>query len=162
LNVPVWDAPVRMAHWTIAVSFVLCWASTTEAFSAIGPWHEPAGWVGLGAVGLRLIWGLVAPSRHARLTSFVRGPRTVLAYGQQLRAGSAPRHIGHNPLGGWMAVVLWVCIVLLALTGWLYTTDAWFGDATVEAVHEAIAWAMLALVLLHVAGAIVTGRRQRE
>jgi cytochrome b len=59
-------------------------------------------------------------------------------------------------------VVLWVCIVLLALTGWLYTTDAFFGDAKVEAVHEALAWAMLALVLLHVAGAIVTGRRQRE
>jgi cytochrome b len=162
LNVPVWDAPVRVLHGVIVASFVLCWASAIEAFSSIGLWHEPAGWVGLGAVLLRLIWGLVAPGRHARLASFVRRPRTVLAYARRVRAGSAPRHIGHNPLGGWMAVVLWVCIVLLALTGWLYTTDAFFGDAKVEAVHEALAWAMLALVLLHVAGAIVTGRRQRE
>ena len=61
-----------------------------------------------------------------------------------------------------MAVVLWASVGLLTLTGWLYTTDAFFGDATLEAVHEAIAWTMLALVALHVAGAIVTGRRHGE
>jgi cytochrome b len=162
VNVPVWDAPVRVLHGVIVASFVLCWASSIDAFSRIGPWHEPAGWVGLGAVALRLIWGLVAPGRHARLASFVRGPRSVLMYARRVLAGTAPRHVGHNPLGGWMAVVLWVCIVLLAFTGWLYTTDAFFGDATVEAVHEAIAWTMLALVALHVAGAVVTGHRHHE
>jgi cytochrome b len=159
---PVWDAPVRVLHWTGVASMLLCWGSTVEAFSAIGPWHEPAGWVGLGTVALRVAWGFVAPSRHARFGSFVRGPRSVLAYARRVRVGNAPRHVGHNPLGACMALVLWACFGLLALTGWLYTTDALFGDATVEAAHEAIAWAMLALVLLHVAGVIVTGRKHGE
>jgi cytochrome b len=159
---PVWDVPVRVLHWTVVASFVLCWLSTIEGFAPIGPWHEPAGWIGVAAVASRVVWGLVAPGRHARLASFVLAPRVVLAYARAVLAGRAPRHVGHNPLGGWMAVLLWVCIGLLALTGWLYTTDAFFGDAVVEALHEAIAWAMLALVLLHIAGAIVTGRAQRE
>jgi len=162
---PVWDGPVRVLHWTIVVAFVLCWISTIEALSAIGPWHEPAGWVGLAAAVLRVAWGFVAPGergRHARFASFVRGPRAVLAYARRVVAGRAPRHVGHNPLGGWMAITLWACFVALALTGWLYTSDAFFGDATVEAVHEVIAWAMLALVALHVAGAIVTGRTHGE
>jgi cytochrome b len=156
---------VRVLHWTVVASFVLCWSSTIEAWSAIGPWHEPAGWIGFGAAALRLVWGLVAPGergRHARLAAFVRGPRAVLAYARRAWTGSAPRHVGHNPLGGWMAVVLWACTGLLALTGWLYTTDAFFGDATVEAAHQAIAWAMVALVALHVVGAIVTGRRHGD
>jgi len=165
MNVPVWDAPVRVLHWTIAASFVLCWASTLEAFAAIGPWHEPAGWVGFAAMALRVVWGFVARGergRHARWASFVRSPRSVLVYVRRVRAGNAPRHVGHNPLGGWMALALWACIVALALTGWLYTTDAWFGDAAVEAVHEVIAWAMLVLVALHIAGVIVTGRAHDE
>jgi cytochrome b len=159
---PVWDMPVRVLHWTVVATFVLCWASTIEAFAPIGPWHEPAGWVGLAAVALRIVWGFVAPGRHARWTSFVCTPRAVLAHARRMVQGRAPRYIGHNPLGASMAVVLWVCIGGLALTGWLYTTDAFFGDATVEALHEAIAWAMLVLVLLHIGGAIVTGRQQRE
>jgi cytochrome b len=156
---------VRVLHWTLVAAFVLCWASTVEAWSAIGPWHEPAGWLACGAAALRIGWGFVAPGergRHARLTAFVRGPRAVLAYARRAWAGAAPRHVGHNPLGGWMALVLWASVGLLALTGWLYTTDAFFGDAAVEAAHEVLAWAMLALVALHVAGAIVMGRRHRE
>jgi cytochrome b len=92
----------------------------------------------------------------------VRGPRAVLAYARRFGSGAAERHLGHNPLGGGMALVLWASVALLTLTGWLYTTDAFWGDATVEAVHEAIAWALVALVALHVAGAIVTGCRHGE
>ena len=162
---PVWDVPVRVLHWTIVVSFVLCWASTIEALAAIGPWHEPAGWIGLAAAMLRIVWGFVAPREpggHARFASFVHGPRAVRMYARAVLAGSAPRHLGHNPLGAWMALALWAGIGLLALTGWLYTTDAFFGDATVEAAHEAIAWVMLVLALLHIAGVIVTGRSHGE
>lgn len=163
---PVWDVAVRVLHGTLVGSFVLCWASTVEAWSAvIGPWHEPAGWVGFGAVLLRAVWGFVAPGergRHARFAAFARGPRAVLAYARAFGSGVAARHVGHNPLGGWMAMSLWASVALLTLTGWLYNTDAFFGDATIETVHEAIAWAMVALVALHVAGAIVTGRRHGE
>ena len=61
-----------------------------------------------------------------------------------------------------MILALLGCVCALALTGWLYTTDRFWGDEQVEALHLALAWALLALALLHVAGVFYTGRRQHE
>lgn len=156
-RVRVWDRAVRLLHWTLVVSV---------AASAIGivAWfgmHQPAGYVALAAVLLRLVWGWVG-SRYARFAQFVRGPRAALQYARQVARGREPRFIGHNPLGGWMVVALMLCIAGLALTGWLYTTDAFWGDETVESVHRALAWALLGLVALHLAGVIFTSLRHRE
>jgi cytochrome b len=85
----------------------------------------------------------------------VRGPRATLAYARRVLAGREPRHLGHNPLGGWMVLALFACILGLALTGWLYTTDRFWGDETVERVHVALAWTMLALGRLHVGGVLL-------
>jgi cytochrome b len=54
-----------------------------------------------------------------------------------------------------MVVALMACIAGLAFSGWLYTTEAYWGDATVEAVHRTLAWTLLALVCLHVAEVIL-------
>ena len=62
----------------------------------------------LAAVAVRLVWGWVG-GRYARLAQFLRGPRAVLGYARALRAGHEQRYIGHNPLGGWMALALWLC-----------------------------------------------------
>lgn len=47
-------------------------------------------------------------------------------------------------------------------SGWLYTTDAWWGDARVEAIHHSISVALLALIALHVGGVVVTSFQHRE
>ena len=39
-----------------------------------------------------------------------------------------------------MVLALFTASQRLALTGWLYTTDRFFGDETVEIVHETLAW----------------------
>src|SRR6185369_7060530 len=48
-------------------------------------------------------------------------------------------------------------LAALAATGWLYSTDAFWGDRTVEQIHLDFAWAIVALAALHVAGVVVTG-----
>ena len=156
-HVRVWDRAVRLLHWTLVVSV---------AASAIGivNWfgiHQPAGYVALAAVLLRLVWGGVG-SRYARFAQFLRGPRAALRYARNVAGGCERRFIGHNPLGGWMVVALMLCISGLALTGWLYTTDAFWGDETVESVHRTLAWALLGLVALHLAGVIFASLRHRE
>jgi cytochrome b len=45
----------------------------------------------------------------------------------------------------------------LAATGWLCSTDALWGDRTVERIHLDFAWAIVALAALHVAAVVVTG-----
>lgn len=159
--VPVWDRPVRLLHWALVASVALAWLSTLESLASIGPWHRPVGYAALAIVALRIVWGF-GPSRYARFAQFVRSPRVVWRYARALRAHREPRYVGHNPLGAWMVLALIACVIGLALTGWLYTTDRFWGDETVENAHEFLAWMLLALAAMHVAGVVFTSRRQRE
>ena len=77
-------------------------------------------------------------------------------------AGNEPRYIGHNPLGGWMIVCLLVCITLTGFTGWLYTTNQYFGVEWVGEWHEALANVLLGLIALHVAGVVIASKRHHE
>jgi len=85
-------------------------------------------------------------SRRARFAGFVRGPRQTLGYARTVLRRREPRHLGHNPLGGWMVLALFAWIGALALTGWLYTTDRYWADETVEWLHELLAWSLIGLV----------------
>ena len=92
----------------------------------------------------------------------MRSPRVTAAYVRAVLAHREPRYLGHNPLGAWMALALMACVIGLALTGWLYTTDRYFGNETVEAVHLWLAWTLLALAVMHIGGVIFTSIRHRE
>jgi len=151
----VWDPVVRLIHWSMVASVSIAWLVTE------GRIHEAAGHALLALMAFRILWGLVGPQR-ARFSSFVHTPRSVLQYARQLWAGREPRHIGHNPLGGWMIVALLANGIAASLSGWLYTTDAFWGIAWVERVHIFLAYLLLALVGCHVAGVIFTSIRQRE
>ncbi len=154
----VWDRPMRLLHWALVASVAAAWitSSTWTRF------HEAAGYVVvLAIVALRLLWGFVG-SRRARFAQFVRPPAAVLLYAKQLLKRRASRHVGHNPLGGWMIVALMACVIALAATGWLYTTDRFWGDEAIDSLHQALAWLLLALAALHVAGVVFSSVRQRE
>lgn len=157
----VWDPLVRALHWGLTAAVVTAWVSghwPPQDFDAV---HHTAGYAAAAAIALRLVWGVVG-SGYARLTQFVRGPRAVLAYARALRAGHEPRHIGHNPLGGWMVLALWGCAGALSLTGWLYTTDWLWGYEWLSDLHALLAWLMLACVAGHLGGVALTSWRHRE
>lgn len=160
-RVRVWDGLVRALHWTLAGAVLTAWISGHWSPTDFDAVHHTAGYVALAAVALRLVWGFVG-SRHARLAQFVRAPRAVLAYATALRAGHEPRYIGHNPLGGWMVLALWICAAALAITGWLYTTEWLWGYAWLETLHWTLGWAMAALVGGHLGGVVMTSWRHRE
>jgi cytochrome b len=155
--VKVWDPLVRLGHWALVAGIAIAWVTREGA----GALHEQTGYVVLAIVVLRALWGFTGP-HYARFAQFVRSPSTTLAYARQALAGGEPRHIGHNPLGGWMTVVLLAMIALVALSGWLYTTDAFWGVKWVADLHEALSDLLLALVAVHVAGVVFTSYRQRE
>lgn len=101
-RVRVWDAPVRIVHWLIALAMpALWWTAENDHMD----WHH---WLGYGVLGLllfRLAWGFVGGST-ARFSSFLRGPRAVIAYARRLLSGETETAIGHNPMGGWSVAAL--------------------------------------------------------
>ena len=157
IRVRVWDRAVRVLHWAGVVALAGAWLTSGRWTR----WHEPAGDAVLAIVAARIVWGFVG-SRHARFAGFVRAPRATWHHTRQLLAHREPRHLGHNPLGGWMVVALLACTLGAGLTGWLFTTDAFWGSDAVATAHALFAWTLPVLVALHVAGVIFTSMRQRE
>jgi cytochrome b len=151
----VWDPVVRIIHWSMVAAVSVAW------FVTEGRIHDTAGYVLLALIAFRIVWGFVGPE-NARFSSFVRRPSSVFQYAVQICAGREPRSIGHNPLGGWMIGALLATGLAVSLSGWLYTTDAFWGIAWVEQLHVLLAYLLLALAAIHVVGVVFTSVRQRE
>jgi cytochrome b len=154
--VKVWDPLVRIGHWSMVAGVALAWF-THHA----GKWHEWIGYFVLAVVCVRVVWGLIG-TRYARFTQFVRAPTDTLDYGRQILSHSEPRHIGHNPLGGWMIVALIVSVLAVCATGWLCTTDQFWGSEWMEELHEGVTNFLLTLVALHIGGVIFSSVRHGE
>ena len=57
-----------------------------------------------------------------------------------------------------MMLALMALVLSLGLTGYLQTTDMFWGDEWLEELHEGLASALLGLAGLHAAAALVVGR----
>lgn len=155
--IKVWDPLVRVLHWALVLGIATAWFTREGAREA----HELVGYAVLAIVGLRMLWGFVG-TRYARFREFIRSRAQTLAYTNAVVKGQEARYVGHNPLGGWMIVLLLAMVSLVGLSGWLYTTDAFWGVEWVAETHEALTYGLLFLIALHIAGVAFTSLRQRE
>lgn len=156
-KVLIWDWPVRIGHWLLVGAFALAWLTgESEEWRLV---HAFAGGTVVGVILFRLLWG-IAGTRHARFTSFVRGPGAVLDYVSGLLRGTESSYAGHNAAGGWAIVALLALGLLTGASGWLVYQD--MGGEWLEEVHEALASGMLAVAAIHVAGVVVSSLAHRE
>jgi cytochrome b len=156
----VWDLPTRVFHWLLAGLVVFSYI-TGKAGGPWMDWHMRSGYAILALLVFRLAWAFAGPV-HARFGSFVRGPRAALRYGRTLLAGTPARVEGHNPLGGWMVVLMIAALTVQATTG-LFSDDdsshtgplaAKVSEAAVgrmSALHYYNHWFLMTLVAVHVA-----------
>ena len=156
-HVKVWDPLVRIFHWGLVLSLATAWLSAGSAKSL----HEWAGYVAASLLAIRIIWGLVG-TRYARFVNFVRHPTSVLAYLRDIARGREQRFLGHNPAGGAMIVLLILAVAGQVTTGWLMTTDQFFGVDWVESLHHVLFRLIQGLVVLHVGGVVLASLRHRE
>lgn len=145
----VWDPLVRLIHWTLVLSIVLN-GFVLEDESALHNW---VGYLALGLVGVRLLWGLVGP-RHARFSAFPPNPAAALRHMSSLSKGGTTVHLSHNPLGALMVYNIWATVLFIGATGYMMGMVRFFGVEWVEVAHElAFNW-LLVSVALHVGGVI--------
>ncbi|MBI4808447.1 MAG: cytochrome b/b6 domain-containing protein [Nitrosomonadales bacterium] len=156
-RIRVWDVPTRVFHWSLVLSF--CGAFLTAESERYRDIHVMLGYTVLGLIAFRLLWGFFG-TRYARFSSFLFTSREVVTYVSALVKGEAKHYVGHNPAG---SVAIWLLLFLAissGVTGVLLFQDS--GGEVVEELHEVLSFAMLAVVLVHVAGVAVSSIMHRE
>ncbi|MEZ5715946.1 MAG: cytochrome b/b6 domain-containing protein [Paracoccaceae bacterium] len=154
-EIRVWDPLVRVFHWSLVLGFGL----NALVIDDESKWHLWIGYAVVGLVGVRVLWGLVG-SRHARFADFPPSPRAALGQLAEMAGrGAARRHVGHTPLGALMIYNLLLTLAVIGVSGWLMTTDMFWGVEWPEELHEAaVTWAELS-VLAHIVAVFVESRR---
>ena len=147
----VWDLPIRVFHWLLALNFL--GAFLTSDSERLIDWHEMFGYTMLGLIGFRLLWGIVG-TRYARFHAFAFGPGKVASYLGSLLTRSPRHYTGHNPAGSWAIYAILVLCVLAGASGW--AASAHIGGHFMEEAHEAMANTLMAVVVVHVAGVVVS------
>jgi cytochrome b len=157
IRILVWDLPVRVFHWLLAASFAGAFLTAeSERYRDV---HVLLGYTFLGLLAFRLFWA-VAGTRYARISSFAFGPAAVLRYVRSLLIAKPLHYVGHNPAGSWVIYGLVVLGFVVAVSGYAVYSEA--GGHWLEELHEGAANAMLALVIVHIAGVIVSSFVHRE
>ena len=153
---PVWDRFVRIFHWSLVVCVLL-------NFSVLGDGdapHQVLGYLATGLVVARIAWGFIGTA-PARFTSFWPTPGRLARHLRALLRREPERHDGHNPLGALMMLTLMALVLALGVTGYAQTTDAYWGEAWLQTLHETLADGLIALAGLHAAAALIMGRLER-
>src|SRR5690349_18609760 len=103
----------RLFHWATAALMIACYVTWRMNWM---DWHTWTGDALLAFVVFRLLWGFFG-SETARFSSFIASPGAVARYLANVTRRNPDRQIGHNPLGGWMVLILLGLLLAEALTG---------------------------------------------
>lgn len=155
-SVKVWDRFIRVFHWSLV-------ACVLTNFLVIDDGETLHRWLGYAASALvlaRIVWGFIGP-RHARFSDFFPTPARIRRHLANLLSGATDHHEGHNPVGALVMLVMLAVVLALGLTGFLQTTDVFWGEEWLQELHEMLAATLIAFAGLHAAAAVVMSRVER-
>lgn len=177
MRVVVWDLPLRLFHWLLAVAVTGALISVQLGGDWM-LWHARCGLAVLGLLSFRLAWGVVGPT-YARFIQFAPTPGNLHAYFAGRWQG-----LGHNPLGALSIYALLGLFTFQALSGLVASDDIAFSGPLAAQVPAAISrelsfwhrwnqeliYALLALHVLaiviyrlrgqHLLGPMIHGRKE--
>jgi cytochrome b len=159
----VWDLPVRLFHWLVALLFV-AQIVTGKIGGGLMAWHARFGYAILALVVFRVLWGF-AGSVHARFADFVAAPAVAMRFAALLFSRRPSPYLGHNPLGGWSVIAMLALLGLQAVAGFFANDGISFEGPLARFVsvdtsnriahlHDWNANVLMVLVALHVAAVL--------
>ena len=153
----VWDVPVRVFHWALAISFFGAWL-TAEGDKLL-MMHYAFGYSACALVIFRIVWGVIG-TKYSRFSQFIKGPEQMKIYLKEMITLKKSDGPGHNPVGALVMMSLIVLILLIGLTGY-WMIQGYLGEL-MGGAHEAIASIALGLVVIHIAAAIIMSLLHKE
>lgn len=152
----IWDVPTRLFHWLLVTSFAGAFATAdSERHRDL---HILFGSTLVGLIAFRLVWGVLG-TRYARFRSFAFPTRAVLRDLRSIATLNPVRHVGHTPAG---SVAIWLMLGLGLLVGAFGYGAYDAGPDWLEDAHAALAWTLLAVVVVHVLGVALSSVLHRE
>lgn len=154
----IWDGAVRLFHWSQLILLGALWWSAEQELYGV---HMSLAYVLAALLLSRLGWGFIG-SDNARFSHFIKSPAQVWRWWRQR---PQPKVAGHNPLSGYMIVLL-LTFVLLQFGSGLMTSDQVLTDgplvafvssewvALASSFHQLNLDILLILIAIHVAAAL--------
>lgn len=175
----IWDLPTRLFHWLLATSFAL-----TYVFAQLGSdyidWHLRCGYVVLGLMIYRVVWGLIG-TKYARFSALPISPKHIIGYlktfneqaDENTDNKATNKYLGHNPLGSLMVLFFVISLLLQAGSGLfmddeIFTTGPYVGyfgesfDQIMSTIHHNLADGILIAVVLHIIAVVFYLKIKRQ
>lgn len=160
-KVRVWDLPTRLFHWILAMTVVGSIVTAKIGGNAM-IWHFRFGYLVLGLLLFRVLWGLVG-GRWSRFSSFLWAPSAVLRYIRGRPLQGERFDVGHSPLAA-LSVFAFLGLLSLQVATGLFADDEiantgplnrWVSGRTAHTLtelHETLggSW-LIGLIALHLA-----------
>ncbi|SCA56872.1 putative Ni,Fe-hydrogenase I cytochrome b subunit [Candidatus Terasakiella magnetica] len=161
----IWDMPVRLFHWALVICVLITLYTGFLGEEWLLNWHVSAGYLIAVFMVFRLFWGFMG-SRYSRFSSFKPSLSKAWVYVQNYRKGRGDPYVGHNPAGAFFVYFVIGLLVMLSLSGFIllggvekqgvlapYVSFA--TGLSFKVIHEALGFALLGLILLHLLGVLV-------
>jgi len=170
-GVRVWDLFVRLFHWALVATVLICLFTEDDALS----WHVIAGYIVGLLIAARIVWGFIG-TPTARFANFAFRPATTASYLRDLIALRSRRYLGHSPAGGAMILLQIATLIGLVGTGLaayaaeehagplaMFFVDADRNTRSILAVwHQGLANLLWLLIFVHLAGVVLASFAHRE
>ncbi|EHJ91774.1 cytochrome b/b6 domain-containing protein [Vreelandella boliviensis] len=166
--IEVWDGWIRLFHWGLVAAVLVSFYTTkTSGAPFLFPVevHAQAGYLVIGLLVFRWLWGTLG-SVYARFKTFLYPPAEVAAYSKSLLKRQPGTYASHNPLGGWMVLLILLSLSFQAMSGLFLSDDIFFQaplyglfgdgvDSQLRTLHQLNSDLLIILIGLHLVGLIV-------
>jgi cytochrome b len=143
----IFDIPVRLLHWAFAFSLTAALAISflVDDEQPLFQLHMIFGIIAMFLLVVRIVMGLFG-SRYSRFSSYPLHPREIVRYMVNAAVSKTKLYAGNNPGSASAAVLMFLLVPALFLTG------TGFAGESFEELHETFAWALLVVIVFHLAG----------
>ncbi len=143
---------MRLSHWSVAILFSL-------NYFFISPdeyTHVQIGYAVAVIVTVRILWGFTFARGANRILGFIPTLSGFKEHVREIRERRAPNTPAHNAFGAIAIWLMWLGLIAVPTTGWLFDNTDWGFDNDLDRVHKRLGEILFYLVCLHVAAVLLT------